>query len=76
MPSSPHPARTAGGAADARRAEVVKRGREFFIDNLLARIHFIIVIIRWAGLVPWEFEFLFPGSLTSTLLVLNAIKIV
>ena len=24
--------------------------REFFIDNLLVRIHFIIVIIRWTGL--------------------------
>jgi len=24
--------------------------REFFIDNLLVRIHFIIVMIRWAGL--------------------------
>ena len=42
------------------------REREFFIDNLLVRIHFIIVMIRWTGLVPWEFEFPFPGSLTST----------
>jgi len=39
---------------------------EFFIDNLLVRIHVIIVMIRWAGLAPWEFEFLIPGSLTST----------
>ena len=23
-------------------------------------------MIRWAGLAPWEFEFPFPGSLTST----------
>ena len=30
--------------------------REFFIDNLLVRIHFIIVMIRWTGLAPWEFE--------------------
>ena len=28
--------------------------REFVIDNLLVRIHFIIVIIRWTGLAPWE----------------------
>ena len=42
--------------------------REFFIDNLLVRIHFIIAIIRWTGLAPWEFEFPFPGSLTSTFL--------
>ena len=25
------------------------REREFFIDNLLVRIHFIIVMIRWTG---------------------------
>ena len=42
--------------------------RQFFIDNLLVRIHFIIVMIRWTGLAPWEFEFPFPGSLTSTFL--------
>ena len=40
--------------------------KEFFIDNLLVRIHFIIVMIRWTGLAPWEFELTFPGSLTST----------
>jgi len=32
------------------------RAREFFIDNLLVRNHFIIVMIRWTGLAPWEFE--------------------
>ena len=42
--------------------------REFFIDNLLVRIHFIIVMIRWTGLAPWGFELPFPGSLTSTFL--------
>ena len=35
------------------------REREFFIDNLLVRIHFIIVMIRRIGLTPWEFEFAF-----------------
>ena len=34
--------------------------------NLLVRIHFIIVMIRWTSLAPWDFEFPFPGSLTST----------
>ena len=43
-----------------------QREREFCIDNLLVRVHFIIVMIRWTGLAPWEFEFPFPGSLTST----------
>jgi len=38
----------------------------FFIDDLLVRVHFIIVMIRWTGLAPWEFEFPFSGSLTST----------
>jgi hypothetical protein len=30
--------------------------REFFIDNLLIRIYLTIVILRWTGLAPWEFE--------------------
>ena len=42
--------------------------RDSFIDNLLVRIHLTIVMIRWTGLAPWEFEFPFPGSLTSTFL--------
>ena len=42
---------------------------EFFIDNLLVRIHLIIEMIWWTGLAPWAFEFPFPGSLTSTFLV-------
>ena len=37
-------------------------------DNLLVRIHFIIVMIRWTGLAPWESEFPFPDSLTFTFL--------
>ena len=48
--------------------EGVRDQREFFIENLLVRIHFIIVMIRWTGLAPWEFAFPFPGSLTSTFL--------
>ena len=44
--------------------------REFFIDNLLVRIHFISVMIRWTGLARWELEFPFPSSLASTFLVL------
>ena len=53
-----------------RNTEEEKDGeREFFIDNLLVRIHFIIVMIRWTGLAPWELEFPFPGSLTFTFLV-------
>ena len=31
----------------------------------LVRIHFIIVMIRWTGLAPWEFEFPFPGGLCT-----------
>ena len=27
--------------------------REFFIDDLLVRVHFIMVMIRWTGLAPW-----------------------
>ena len=32
-----------------------RREREFFIDNLLVRIYFIIEMIWWTGLAPWEF---------------------
>ena len=42
--------------------------REFFLDNPLVRIHFVVVMIRWTGLAPWEFEFPLSGSLTSTFL--------
>jgi len=42
------------------------REREFFIANLLVRIHFIIEMSWWTGLAPWEFEFPFPGRLLST----------
>jgi len=35
--------------------------REFFIDNLLVRIYFIIVMIKWTGLAPWKVEFPFPA---------------
>ena len=42
--------------------------REFFVDIRLFRIHLIIVMMRWTGLAPWEFEFSLPGSLTCTFL--------
>jgi len=45
--------------------ELLISEKEFFIDNLLVRIHFIIVMIRWTGLAPWEFKSPFPGSLAS-----------
>ena len=41
-------------AAARRRGGLQIREREFFIDNLLVRIHFIIVMIRWTGLAPCE----------------------
>jgi hypothetical protein len=49
-------------------ASLCGREREFLIGNLLVRIHCIIVMITWTGLAPWEFEFLFSGSLTCTFL--------
>ena len=45
----------------AARARSVAAGsergtqREFFIANLLVRIHYSIVMIKWTGLAPWEF---------------------
>ena len=37
--------------------------REFLIDNLLVRIHSIIVMIRWSGLAQWELNSLFQVAL-------------
>ena len=37
-----------------------------FMDNLLVRIHSVLEMMTWTGLVPWAFKFPFPGSLTST----------
>jgi hypothetical protein len=56
-----------GSAAKIVRS-LTKPERDFFIDNLLVRIHFIIVMIWWNGLASWEFEFLFSDSLIFTYL--------
>jgi len=40
------------GANPARVGYPPSVEREFFIDNLLVRVHFIIVMIRWTGLAP------------------------
>ena len=47
---------------------VFEREREFFIDNLMAQIHFVVEMIRWTGLAQCEAKFPVPGSLTSTFL--------
>ena len=60
--------RTAPVRITSRGAHRPAAEREFFIDNLLVRIPFIIDMIWWSGLAPWKFEFPFPGSLTSTFL--------
>ena len=53
---------------EPQQSQIGEKGREFFIDNLLVRIHFVIVMIRWTDLALWEFELPFPGSLTPTVL--------
>ena len=45
--------------------------REFFIDNQLVRIHFIIEMVWWTGLAPSEFELSFPGSRISASIVFS-----
>jgi len=37
-----------------RRPQLLGMEREFFVDSLLVRIHFIIEMIVWTGLAPWE----------------------
>ena len=44
------------------RSSYTSRERQFFTDNLLVRIPFIIVMIRWTGLAPWEIEFPFRAG--------------
>ena len=51
-----------GVVAILTAAEQVRQ-REFFIDNLLVRIHFIIVMIRRTGLAPWSLNSLFQVAL-------------
>ena len=46
----------------------LRRERDFFVENLLGRVHYIIKMIWWTGLAPWVFKFPFTGSLTSTFL--------
>ena len=64
--SSPHPSQFLFVEPSPALCQV----RDLFIDNLLVQIHYDIVMIRWTGLAPWEFEFPFPGSLTSSFLEL------
>ena len=55
--------------ADYSQAEPAP-AREFFIDNLLVRIHFIIVMIRWTGLAhqpPSPLHFLLTTLLKHVL---------
>ena len=53
-------------AANLSKSDTTFREREFFIDNLLVRIHLIIEMVWWTGLAPWEIEVPFPGSHIST----------
>ena len=41
---------------EQRDAEEGRR-RRWGVAQVLVRIHFIVVMIRWTGLAPWEFEF-------------------
>ena len=56
---------------NCRPLTTAAREKEFFIDNLLVPIHFIIAMIRWTGRAPREFEFPVPGSLISSLMALE-----
>ena len=72
VPLGPFPTGRVARRWGTPRGECLARadlgGREFFIDNLLVRVHCIIVKIWWTGLAPRELEFPFPGSLISTFL--------
>jgi len=57
---SSHRAQAVLNAENAQEAvemlKVPSGEREFFIDNLLVRIHFIIEMVWWTGLAPLECE--------------------
>ena len=52
----------------------MQRDREFCIDNLLARIHSSIEMIRLTGLAPWKLEFPFPDSQPGLLFFFITLK--
>ena len=53
---------------------VLTREREFFIANVLVRIHVIIVMIGCTGLAPWDSEFPFPCSLITAFLITKSFR--
>ena len=60
--------RTAGISLVNRIDQATLLLRETSLRHLMVWINFIIVVIRWNGLAPWEFVLPFSGSLTSTFL--------
>ena len=63
------PSRGGGHPRPRRRPKWYLKG-EFFIDNLMVRIHINIVMIWWTDLASWElFEVPLLDSLISTFLV-------
>ena len=44
------------GLEDRRVAQVALRARLHQVPHLHVRTHVIIVMIRWTGLAPWEFD--------------------
>ena len=46
-----------------RVVQVPPPKRDFCIDNILVRINFIIAMIGWTGLAPWEFDSIFLVAL-------------
>jgi len=49
-------------ASTAKRKHDSRLGTKLVHCTLLVRVHFIIEMIWWTGLAPWEFEFPFPGT--------------
>ena len=56
-----YPCSLCGGCIQGGGRVGINPERDFFIINLLVRIHLIVEMIWWTGLAPWEFEFPFPG---------------
>jgi len=65
-----------GRQARPHHSRVPAREREFLSDKLLVRIHFTIVMMRWTGLAPWEFETAPPSRPCQPTLVFEAHRLV
>ena len=74
---------TGQDALSALRDSLRRKEDQGMEHEVMVRIHFVIVMIRWTGLAPWEFGFPLPqggpghgtrGASSSPLLSLQVLE--